>query len=650
MSGDAEDYDLNPDIRPGRSIEQGFQDQGGVYPRIEYIGESDVNLRARGPQSNLKETLGVRAARVSSRVYQGAARLLAEPKPGARSEYPNSSVTETKSGHVIEYDDTPGFERLNFQHRTGSKVEFLPDGSVLYKSKNNSYSFTAGDSTLVVRGVVSVVVESNAEIRVQGDANMQVDGDLNQLIQGNWNVEVNGNRNLRVHGNDKRRIAGSSLFESRGNHLRRHLGNYRERTLGDQVSEIGGSWKTTVEGSIHQRSYGEFQGSYFGGFITLNGQDAEGTDGVGAFEASTIYGVDYHGTNLYFETDASFGGNLYVTGTVHAPTFEGLAKKAEYADTAGAAPTGTPVPKTPAPADATAPTTPQDSEEQVVDVTGTSDAFILDLDRSSVTGHNIRLLNTGEVISRARNRNLRTSSKWLQDQVDSGAILDTIASGSAPSAKREGSASRVGSGTTAIGQTRAQNGNFTLPNTDRLRVRVIPEHMRLSNSIAKTSRLSPHYRVSHMVAGDNLSSALKAQLGLSIGDIATNAQLLSYNILEPLRDKYKDTWIIAEGIYNPLPEEKIDSQSLTYEFAQGLAVGIQFTIQKNTHYFDAAQWIRNNLVFDKLVLSYIDYDPTGINEPTLIVTVKPGTNAKSIWTEFNHRKVGDNLLDLSDDN
>lgn len=661
---DAEDYDLNPEIRPGRSVDQGFQDRSAAFPRIEYIGDSDVNLRARGGVVDQRQMFGLRSARVASTASQSGAPVLSEPATRVGSRYPLNTVTETRSGHIIELDDSPGHERINFRHRTGSKIEVLPDGSIVMRSTNKAYEIVASDKEVSIRGSVNVVIGSNANIRVQGDANMEVDGDLNQLVNGNHNLEVVGNQSVSVRGNQKTRVTGGALHEVRGNEIRRHLSNYRERTVGEHRSEVGGDWYNTVEGEIHERSYGQIQASYFGGFVTLNGKDKDDTDGEGSFESKTIYHTDIHGTNYYGSGDVHIGGDYYGTGSVHvaatlvvdgtvtAPTFDGNATTSTFATTAGTAPDGPSSPVTPGTASATSPTAktePADSEETVVDVKGTSDAFILDLDRSSVTGFNSRRLSTGEVISRARNKNLRTNSDWLQDQLDNGVILSSITSSNAPRAKRTGSTVSVSSGTSSIGQSRGADGSFSLANTDILRIRSFPENMRIVQGVSRSTRLSPRYRVSDMLAGDNHPASLVEQIGLSPVELATNAQLVAYNILEPLRDKYNDTFTISEGIYNLLPNEQIDSTSLTYEFGQGLAVGIQFPVQPDSFYYDAAQWIRNNLVFDKLVLSYLDYDPDGVNEPTLIVTVKSGSNAKKVSTEFNHTKIADNLLDLSDD-
>ena len=151
----------------------------------------------------------------------------------------------------------------------------------------------------------------------------------------------------------------------------------------------------------------------------------------------------------------------------------------------------------------------------------------------------------------------------------------------------------------------------------------------------------------NMLGGDNNAAQLIDQGGLTKVQIAQNAQLLAFNVLEEFRKHYDDRWTISHGEYNLLDQEKLNSGSINSMFFQGLAVGIQFDEEDKGIYFDAAVWAANNLVFDKIILSYIDYDPGFFNEPTLIISLKNGVNSKSLETHFNNETVANELQDLS---
>ena len=44
--------------------------------------------------------------------------------------YPNNQAIKTRSGHVIEYDDTAGSERISLLHKDGGFIELAPGGVI----------------------------------------------------------------------------------------------------------------------------------------------------------------------------------------------------------------------------------------------------------------------------------------------------------------------------------------------------------------------------------------------------------------------------------------------------------------------------------------------------------------------------------------
>ena len=54
---------------------------------------------------------------------KGLMNIVWEPASDYNTEYPYNTVTTTKSGHAIEIDDSPGFERMQWWHRSGSFEE-----------------------------------------------------------------------------------------------------------------------------------------------------------------------------------------------------------------------------------------------------------------------------------------------------------------------------------------------------------------------------------------------------------------------------------------------------------------------------------------------------------------------------------------------
>lgn len=654
---DPEDYDAPSETRPGEEVKEGFQDKSGTLPRPDYWNSPDVNVRARGRVSDKATSGSTHTARRSLNEAQLTRTSINEPNPSSESTYPNNKVTETISGHVFEVDDTPGHERLYVKHKSGSNIEILPDGSVKIISARNKYNLTAGSEDVVIRGVCNIVVESDANLRVQGDTTLQSDGDLNTLVLGDYNLEVKGDLNERIHGNTTRQTTGYLLEETRGNVEKRSLSNYKARITGTSTFNVGGDITITSQAKASLITDDTLTIESEGGFIDLK---------TGYLVATTLYATEniHAATDIF--SDNMHASNAMYTTEVHTTdgfattwngNLEGTAKKSTFADTAGLAAIGSPVPTTPVPGSATSPTDATDAPtsdlvaiEVDADVIETQD-LIKALDKSTVNGgFQTERLDTYRVTSRARNAVLRRNSEWLQDAINDGIILNSItSSGGAPNSplREAASPSQVGVGIENVAPT-SEKRTFQPIGRTTLRVTEPPTQYEISGDIRPSTQVSPNFFVSHFLGGDSDTSNIKeSNAGIAPTDLAKNMQLVAYNILEPLRRKYGDIFNISEGLYNLLPNETLDGSSINVDLASGLGVGIQISNKPNSFYYDVASWLLNNIVFDKIVLSYIDYDPAGKNEPTLLVTIKPGFNSRSLCTEWNHQVISQTLQDLS---
>lgn len=104
---------------------------------------------------------------------------IVEPKSvqGDTSKYPWNLVYESRSGHVTEIDDTPGNERLNMSHRTGTYWEVDSQGTISHKSildaykltKEDSYEYTGGNYTQQTNGQSYNRIGGNVVYKVGGE-------------------------------------------------------------------------------------------------------------------------------------------------------------------------------------------------------------------------------------------------------------------------------------------------------------------------------------------------------------------------------------------------------------------------------------------------------------------------------------------------
>jgi hypothetical protein len=150
-----------------------------------------------------------------------------QPKIPYAAVYPYNHVFESESGHISEWDDTPGAERIYQAHRTGTSYEVDPIGNITVLNQLNKYEITSwnsynsigGDSDITIDGRHKIYINksgmpfNNYDIQIGPNANVniQVDkGNINLVtVDGNINVNSGGDYNLRVKGNYVSDIWGS---------------------------------------------------------------------------------------------------------------------------------------------------------------------------------------------------------------------------------------------------------------------------------------------------------------------------------------------------------------------------------------------------------------------------------------------------------
>ena len=207
-----------PKDLPVKDAVNGFQDYiNANYPKYK---ESDINRLARNdadlPHSTLTlrkadRDLAVGTAQVDG-VFNGVAQIPAdldtensgqwnEPETEYAATYPRNHVMETEGGHLKEYDDTPGKERIHERHASGSGYEIFSDGTKITRVKQDNYNIISNDEYCHIQGNSRETIDKGVRIRV--NASGQSGNNYNvEVGQGsNVNIEVNGgNINLTTLG------------------------------------------------------------------------------------------------------------------------------------------------------------------------------------------------------------------------------------------------------------------------------------------------------------------------------------------------------------------------------------------------------------------------------------------------------------------
>lgn len=184
----------NPTVDPAR----GFSDPEGLYPLISRMGEADTNRLARG--DDLDNTIVKK--KNDSLEYCPVALYgdWTEPKSPYAARYPFNHVYESQAGHVVEYDDTPGAERMHFYHCSGSFTEIHPLGSEVHKVVGNAWDITLNDKMILVKGNCSFNANKTLKILMGKDLEIEVFGDTKMLARGDMTLDVGGNFLHKVGG------------------------------------------------------------------------------------------------------------------------------------------------------------------------------------------------------------------------------------------------------------------------------------------------------------------------------------------------------------------------------------------------------------------------------------------------------------------
>ena len=268
----------NPDYGPyplGASEDIPEEEESGIFSRNSghTFGESDTNRLARGKTSETHGALETRRSLKTasipiavkptlSKIHDGATEETRgtwdEPNPkGIESDaspyksatYPYNHVYESEAGHIFEIDDTPGGERLNREHKSGTFEEIHPKGDKVVKVIGDNYEIIAGTSNVFIGAA-----------KGSGDVlNLTVNGNVRELIKGDYIQEIEGDFTQRIGKNHRIKVgyvAGGNLEEEiLGNHgynidlnVKGRIGKDVDVIVqGSEVRAVNGASKLSIE-------------------------------------------------------------------------------------------------------------------------------------------------------------------------------------------------------------------------------------------------------------------------------------------------------------------------------------------------------------------------------------------------------------------
>ena len=178
-----------------------LDDQSEQYPKAKYLREQTTNRLSRGKAEGA--IIATRKKNLKKNIKSAGNITWSEPNPAFKPTYPYNNALETESGHALEFDDTPGQERVHIAHRKGAYIEFDKDGTKLERVQKDNYTVIMGDNFIYIKGKAAITIDGNfnlktSTINIEAAAiNMASDGPIK--IKGSTvNIEATGAMNLKA--------------------------------------------------------------------------------------------------------------------------------------------------------------------------------------------------------------------------------------------------------------------------------------------------------------------------------------------------------------------------------------------------------------------------------------------------------------------
>jgi hypothetical protein len=111
----------------------------------------------------------------------------------------NYFLWQTRSGNIpLRIDDTKGNESISVEHRSGSKMSFLADGSTKFVSQYGRVDVTYGQHRSIVTGAHDATYRGQSSRRTMGDHRETNENNVESVTNGKAVVAVGESYNMTV--------------------------------------------------------------------------------------------------------------------------------------------------------------------------------------------------------------------------------------------------------------------------------------------------------------------------------------------------------------------------------------------------------------------------------------------------------------------
>lgn len=158
----------------------GVQIVEGTAPRFpENLSEPTFSRLSRNEKISQTPIQGKKTS-ISAAVPTAAPGTWSEPPTPYAAQYPYNRVMETESGHILEFDDTPGAERIHIYHRSGTSEEVHPDGTKVTRINKEAYEIVLSDKNVYIKGDLNITTLGS--INLKAGMNVNIEAGLNIIL------------------------------------------------------------------------------------------------------------------------------------------------------------------------------------------------------------------------------------------------------------------------------------------------------------------------------------------------------------------------------------------------------------------------------------------------------------------------------------
>ena len=627
----------------------GFSDPNGFYPRR--VNEADTNRLAVNDQRNQHP--------VNKAKTDGVDDLTGEPKSSYNAQYPFNHVKETESGHIQEFDDTPGAERIHEYHRSGTFYEVHPDGTKVTKIVGDGFEIVHNNKQVRVRGNMKVFVDGDASLYVRGSMDAQVDEHLKFNV--GQNIDFHAGKNIRMFANESiemtaqttmtQQSVGKFLQQSQGdmqiitaaNFTNAVLGNYDMVIDGDSLTDIKGDLSTNITGNVGMLAEGTFATTIKGATsfhteatMELASTGAMKVDTAAALNIGSGAAMNLDGSTIDLNTSGRSAATITAVVPIvprakpSPPAGDGYAPEVTFMDTGDIA-TGI---------------LPFSIDDEEYDTDGF--AGKIDAPKEAEVLEEKPFLDLPEAGEFFASDDEEKSDAEIKSAIESGQILPTSFSDYSYNALT-GKINTSGASRQAVslpripdeGEEHGEEGSAYSSEpeaaSDTAAVEVAQADSKYDGAgdvvggVNYSLPLSNHFTLGQL-SKNSVVAKTKIQKGGNKGftqkQIIDKLKTLAIHVLDPIKDQYPD--MIVTNAYR--------GKSTGSQHNVGEAADIQFPGVAKREYYTRVQWIRENIPHDQLIL---EYKNTGSGLPWIHISCKDAGNRAMIFTMYNHRRYKD---------